>query len=364
MPHIAKRTLKNGKLSFRAELAIAGFPRQRKTFGKRSQALAWAQRTEIDMREGQFSKAEKAKLHSVTEMIDRYIATVLQTKTDRERYRQNQHMQLLWWKQQLGDYELSKLRASSIAEARDKLLTYGRRRRKPATINRYLAAFSHVLSIAYKEWEWLPENPIATVKKMKEPRGRVRFLSEKERLKLLAACKKETTKPLYEIVTLAIATGPRKNEALSVKIHDIDLKRGSIVLEHTKNGERRSLHLSPFIVKMLREYISTSRIVDGFLFPAVGKKLPVNIDYEFRAAVKAAGIKDFRFHDLRHTAASYLAMNGASLVEIAEFLGHKTLNMVKRYAHLLKAHSAGVVTRMNDQIFTDADDLKESQHEA
>lgn len=62
-------------------------------------------------------------------------------------------------------------------------------------------------------------------------------------------------------------------------------------------------------------------------------------------------IEDFRFHDLRHSAASYLAMNGASLAEIAEVLGHKTLQMVKRYAHLSEAHTASVVEKMNNKIF-------------
>jgi len=69
------------------------------------------------------------------------------------------------------------------------------------------------------------------------------------------------------------------------------------------------------------------------------------------AALKKAGVADFRFHDLRHSAASYLAMNGASLAEIAEVLGHKTLQMVRRYAHLSEAHTAGVVSRMNAKIF-------------
>ena len=71
-------------------------------------------------------------------------------------------------------------------------------------------------------------------------------------------------------------------------------------------------------------------------------------------ARKRAGIDDFRWHDLRHSAASYLAMNGASLAEIAEILGHKTLAMVKRYAHLSEAHTARVVERMNERIFGSA----------
>ena len=69
-------------------------------------------------------------------------------------------------------------------------------------------------------------------------------------------------------------------------------------------------------------------------------------------ALREAQVKDFRFHDLRHTAASYLAMNGASLAEIAEILGHKTLAMVKRYAHFCETHTAGVVARMNERFFS------------
>jgi integrase len=71
----------------------------------------------------------------------------------------------------------------------------------------------------------------------------------------------------------------------------------------------------------------------------------------WKSALKKAGVEDFRFHDLRHSAASYLAMNGASLAEIADVLGHKTLQMVKRYAHLSEAHTAGVVASMNEKIF-------------
>jgi integrase len=71
----------------------------------------------------------------------------------------------------------------------------------------------------------------------------------------------------------------------------------------------------------------------------------------WKAALKAAEIKDFRFHDLRHSAASYLAMNGASLAEIAETLGHKTLQMVKRYSHLSEAHTAKVISQLDQRIF-------------
>jgi integrase len=87
------------------------------------------------------------------------------------------------------------------------------------------------------------------------------------------------------------------------------------------------------------------------VFPRADGLQPLDIRSAWQTARKYAGIPDFRFHDLRHSAASYLAMSGASLAEIAEVLGHKTLTMVKRYAHLSEAHTASVVARMNAAIF-------------
>lgn len=93
------------------------------------------------------------------------------------------------------------------------------------------------------------------------------------------------------------------------------------------------------------------RIDTTLIFPSTSLKQPVDLRFPWEKALKASKIEDFRFHDLRHTTASYLAMNGASLAEIAEVLGHKTLSMVKRYAHLSESHTANVVARMNEKFF-------------
>ena len=86
-------------------------------------------------------------------------------------------------------------------------------------------------------------------------------------------------------------------------------------------------------------------------FSEVKPTAPVFIRTPWGKALKEAGIENFKFHDLRHTAASYLAMNGASLAEIAAVLGHKTLQMVKRYVHISNPHTASVVAKMNKKIF-------------
>jgi integrase len=94
------------------------------------------------------------------------------------------------------------------------------------------------------------------------------------------------------------------------------------------------------------------RIDTPLVFPSLtDPQRPADVREAFKHALRAAEIEDFRFHDLRHSAASYLAMNGATLAEIAEILGHKTLAMVKRYSHLSQAHTSRVVASMNEKIF-------------
>ncbi len=89
------------------------------------------------------------------------------------------------------------------------------------------------------------------------------------------------------------------------------------------------------------------------MFPRTDGREPIEIRKAWYNAVETAKLTDFRFHDLRHSTASYLAMNGASLVEIADVLGHKTLQMVKRYAHLSESHVKGLLERVNAQVLGD-----------
>jgi site-specific recombinase XerD len=120
---------------------------------------------------------------------------------------------------------------------------------------------------------------------------------------------------------------------------------------NSKNGEIRSLPMVSHAFELMTIRSKIRRIDTDLVFPGHNPKQPVDLRTPFETAVKQAGIEDFRWHDLRHTAASYLAMNGASLAEISEVLGHKTLAMVKRYSHLSQAHTARVVESMNTKIF-------------
>lgn len=239
------------------------------------------------------------------------------------------------------------------------------RYRTPATVNRYLAALSHVFTYAVKELNWMDENPLTKVSKEKEPSGRTRFLSEAERDAFLDACRVSTSPDLYPAVVLALSTGARRQEIIGLSWREVDLKRGRVTLPdtRTKNGEPRVLPLTHHALALLRERVKVRRIDTDLIFPARDRYRrlraataplpPADLRTPFETALKRSGITGFRWHDLRHTAASYLAMNGATLAEIAEILGHKTLAMVKRYSHLSEAHTAGVVEKMNRAMFGD-----------
>ncbi len=189
------------------------------------------------------------------------------------------------------------------------------------------------------------------VKKPKESRGRVRFLDENERDSLLKACKKSSNEWLYLCVTLALSTGMRQGELMGLNWPDVNLNDGYIILHDTKNGERRRVPLVGHALELLQAHNKVRRIDTQLLFPGKNPEKPIDLRRPFNDALKKANIMDFHWHDLRHCTASYLAMNGASLAEIAEVLGHKTLQMVKRYAHLSDGHVSSVVESMNAKIF-------------
>jgi integrase len=362
MATIQKRTSAKGDISYRVQVRIKGHPIEQATFKRLTDAKNWAQATEASIKERRYFKTSESRKHNVTELIDRYLEYV--ERNNPKRIKDVKPM-LEWWKKEIGYCILSDLTRALISEQTDKLKrkTVARVNKKTskkeqvpisaARVNRHIAAFSHACTIAVNEWEWLEDNPMRKISKLKEPRGRVRFLSDDERVNLLKACKESFYPQIYTIVVLALSTGARKTELLTLRWPDVDLKKGQIILHETKNGERRTIPLTGHALELIKELKKVQRIDTDMLFPSQKGDKPYEIKKSWEASLKEADIKDFRFHDLRHSAASYLAMNGASLAEIAEVLGHKTLQMVKRYAHLSEAHTSSVVASMNERIFGD-----------
>lgn len=331
--------------SYRVQIRLKG-ARVSATFPTLAEARRWAYTTEGAIRSAAyFPPGAEAARHKLSDLIDRYGRDVLSTKSPSTR--RNQAIHLAWWREQLGERPLSEVTPARLAECRDRLA----QGRAPATVNRYLAALGAAFRVAVAEWQWLEDNPLRKVRRPPEPSGRVRFLSDEERRRLLAAGQASSNRYLYAIVVLALSTGARKQEVLGLTWPDVDLPRARLLLQLTKNRERRSLPLAGRALEEIQQMAKVRRLDTPLLFPRADGRRPIDIRHAWARALKEADVKDFRFHDLRHSAASYLAMTGASLAEIAEVLGHKTLAMVKRYAHLSEAHIAGVVARMNAAIF-------------
>lgn len=342
-----KHISEDGKTTYRARVRLKGYPIQTATFKRLTDARKWAQDTESAIREGRHFKTAEAKKHTLGELIDRYIKDVLPTKPKQIK---DQGHQLGWWKEKLGSRLLSDINTALIVECRDAL----GETRSPATVVRYMAALSHAFTIAVNEWQWLEDSPLRKVKKPKESRGRVRFLDDDERARLLSVCKASSNNWLYTCVILALATGMRQGELMGLKWSDVNLKEGYLILHETKNGERRRVPLSGLALSLLHEHEKVKQPDSPLLFPSNKDPLkPIDLRKPWETALTLAEINDFHWHDLRHCTASYLAMNGASLAEIAEVLGHKTLQMVKRYAHLSEGHVSNVVASMNQKIFGD-----------
>ena len=364
MASIRTRTNVDGVVSYTAEIRLKGFPPQAALFARKTDAKRWASATETAIRENRYVKSAEAKKHTLAESIDRYITEILPTKPKAV----SQLYQLEWFKAEIGKYALCDITTAKLVQCRNQLAIgktakHKNRVRSPATVNRYLAALSHVFTIAVNDWEWLDESPMRRVKKLPEPRGRVRFLSDDvikdgkttagERSRLLLSCETAKTKHLLPIVVLALSTGMRLNEIRFLTWSVVDLDRNMITLFETKNGDIRVVPLLGKAHELLRKRAAELRACnDQLLFPStLDPSKPIDITSAWRRALSRADISNFKFHDLRHSAASYLAMSGATPNDISEVLGHKTLQMVKRYSDLSDAHTADVIRKINEKIF-------------
>lgn len=338
----------DGSTSFHAEVRLRGYPPQRACLRTRSLAKKWIQDTESSIRDGRHFRTAESKKHTLGELIDRFIDQWLPRNPNNIAKKQ---ALLTWWKNELGHTLLADLTPALIAEARDKLLsetTVRKSIRSPSTVNRYLAALSKALTIAMKEWGWLDDSPMRKVTKPPEAKGRDRLLALEEKDRLLIACRASSNPYLYPIVSLALLTGMRYSEITGLRWEDIDFPNKTITLHSTKNGEKRTLPLTEAVEKILNSLKSSHHQIGRIFSPRKyhSKTQKVDIRSAFKKALEHANINGFTFHMLRHAAASYLAMGGATQGELMKILGHKTPSMSYRYAKFSQQHIADVMERM------------------
>ena len=263
------------------------------------------------------------------------------------------------------DTLLARIRYYDLERYRNNLRhkpTRSETQRKPATIRSDVSCLHHMFTKA-QEWEMVDTSPFNKGKSLLEKVNnmRTRFLTEEEIQRLIEACPKHVRK----VVICALLTGMRRGEILSLQWSQI--RNGFIYLQKTKTNESRQIPINEDLDRLFQEIRQENQLRSSYVFTyATGEEKIVGIKRinkrtkpapvpdrfkefkkSFKKALDAAQLDDFRFHDLRHTFASQMVMRGASLKDVQEILGHKTLTMTLRYAHLSQEHKKRAINLIN-----------------
>ena len=292
-----------------------------KTFINKVDAERWAKQTEVDIQKGSYTNLVLAERTTFAEVIERYIAEVLPTM----RGGSSDYIRLkALARRPIAKLNMVALTPQKIAQHRDERL----KEIAPATVIRELSYFSSIITYARKEWGISINNPVALVTKPKNPQGRCRILDTAETNALFEALKPTGRRSIWmlPLVKLALETAMRRSELLGLRWENIDLQKRTLFLKLTKNGTSRTVPLSTHAIQILTEI---PRNIDGRVFPITHEV----VSQAFNRARKSAGVKNIRFHDLRHIAITRLAEKLPNLIELSAVSGHKSLAMLKRYYH-------------------------------
>ena len=285
-----------------------------------------------DIKEGKQPEVKRISNHSFNELAEQY-----RKWAERQRSYRSKRGFINQLAGAFGNLPLRRFSSMLVEQFQTERTQKGN---KPATVNRLVATLKHMFSKAV-EWDMVEEQTLKRIRKAKlleENNRRLRYLSKEECQTLIDSCDKH----LGPIVVCALNTGMRKGETLQLRWDTVDLRHGFILLEKTKNGERREIPINDTVRETLMALTRRLDVPYVFYDPATGKPYK-DIKRSFNTACRRAKIRDFRFHDLRHTFASHLVMAGWDLTTVKELLGHKTLTMTLRYAHLAPAHKAKAV---------------------
>lgn len=222
-----------------------------------------------------------------------------------------------------------------------------------ASVNRELEVLSAAINLVNRDLEWNLPNPVVG-RKLQEPEGRVRWLTSQEANALLKAARESATAPhLADFITIALNTGMRKAEILGMEWTRVDLQEGVLQLEghHTKSGRRRSIPINKLaraaLIRRMRFRAEHCPDSPWVFCNSTGEQIQ-DVKTSFHTACRRAGIVDFRMHDLRHTCAAWLVTSGVPLSEVKELLGHSTVTMTERYAHLAPFKVKEAVSRLEN----------------
>jgi len=339
-----RRNLK-GEISILALVRVPKFKPVSKTFRTQEEAEAWAVPRAQELIDQTKRGGARPNLSTLTvgELINEYLddqrAEALRSYED---YADRAH----WWRQHYGDMRLLDFGVTAMYEARDKLQSTGRHgTRSAGTVNRHLAVMRLIWNWG-KSAGWIPlERGWPTKLLLKEPPGRIRFLSRDELDAVLKAAERDPV--VRTAILVSVATGVRQGELLRLKWADIDFPNARVTILETKNATPRRVHLTAQAAAALEALKAMKvRSPTHVFINEEGKPLKQSqLEMRWRRIRAAAKLADFRWHDLRHTCASILAQHGSTLLEIGSVLGHKSPSMTMRYAHLVqgapvKGHAA------------------------
>ncbi len=321
MAALRKRKGPNGRNAWQVQIVRQGFPAQYRTFNTKEQAESWARITEAAMDEGLWRDRSEGDRTTLREALVRYEREITPGKASQDSERSRIRTVSGSF---LGDLALSRITGRQVA---DYIRWRGEGGASANTVRLDLTLLSHLYSVARSAWgmEYLVNPvPLAKLARPKVPRGRERRFLEGEETRLL-----EAASPAFGVVIRwALATAMRRGEIAGLRWEHVDRPRRSVLLPLTKNGEARSVPLSPEALSILE---GLPRRIDGAVFGLS----PNAIELAWRRAVTKAGIMGLRFHDLRHEAISRLfEETDLDVMEIRAITGHKTLQMLARYTHL------------------------------
>jgi integrase len=347
MATIDSYSTSKGQTVYRVRIRRQG-KAQTRIFLTKKDATHWARQQEGLLLAGLVGIPQKKQSHTLGEAFERYQREILPRK--RPGTSRSQRYLVPFILKTIGaSTRLEDITPTQIRKLCDALKAKGN---SPATIVRNLALLSHLFSVAIREWECVDSNPVRLVVRPREPRGRERYLSPEEIQRLLLACQQSRNEHLFGIALLAISLGARLGEVLNLRLCDVSVDKGFVEFRDTKNRDSRRIALPARALETVRMYVAQVRgLPTDLLFPSpTNPQKPINIRTAWEGALRKSGLKDVVFHTLRHTCGSHLAMSGASLLDIATILGHRSLDMVKRYSHLSHGHLTTVLEKMQEQI--------------
>lgn len=312
---------KRGNLQWQAKVRAKGYPVQSRTFTYRDDAERWARETEVAIERGLFFDRTKAEKTTISELIERYKRDVMPSLGGKHIKPALNALEPVF-----GVYALSSLTSEMISKYRDDRL----KSVAESTTKKELNLLSKIIDLAGQEWGIpVAVNPCLTVKRPPEPKGRDRRLEAGEEDALLRECR-QSSQELEAITIVAIESAARLGELLKLEWRHINLDKRTAQLLDTKNGEDRSIPLSPRAVNTLSTLKSLPRHIGGRVFYRWAASDSFNKVW-VRACARA-GINNLKFHDLRHEACSRLA-DKFHMHELMKITGHKTAAMLARYYH-------------------------------